>query len=114
MIARIKPSFLFYLKLKNLLKSLLHIIIFSFLISNEDSYTVKLLLLMDFEIKDKEVVDYLVREFKYRDLVLHSLEMYKGQKGAKGVNFCDFIGKNSKSYILLSTHLIGFSAFLYQ
>lgn len=49
----------------------------------EDSYTVKLLLLMDFEIKDKEVVDYLVREFKYRDLVLHSLEMYKGQKRGK-------------------------------
>lgn len=46
-----------------------------------NSYTVKLLLLMDFEIKDKEVVDYLVTEFRYRDLVLHSLEMYKGQKG---------------------------------
>ncbi|MEH0962416.1 hypothetical protein [Streptococcus anginosus] len=44
-----------------------------------DSYTVKLLLLMDSEIRDKEVIDYLVREFKYRDLVLHSLEMYKGQ-----------------------------------
>lgn len=49
----------------------------------ENSYTVKLLLLMDFEIKGKEVVDYLVREFKYRDLVLHSLEMYKGQKRGK-------------------------------
>lgn len=49
----------------------------------EDSYTVKLLLLMDFEIRDKEVVDYLVREFRYRDLVLHSLEMYKGQKRGK-------------------------------
>lgn len=44
-----------------------------------DRYTVKLLLLMDSEIRDKEVIDYLVREFKYRDLVLHSLEMYKGQ-----------------------------------
>lgn len=49
----------------------------------EDSYTVKLLLLMDFEIKDKKVVDYLVREFKYRDLVLHSLEMYEGRKRGK-------------------------------
>lgn len=48
-----------------------------------DSYTVRFLLLMDFEIKDKEVIDYLVREFKYRDLVLHSLEMYKGQKRGK-------------------------------
>ena len=46
-----------------------------------DSYTVKLLLLMDFVVDDKEVVDYLVREFRQCDLVLHSLEMYKGQKG---------------------------------
>ena len=50
-----------------------------------DSYTVRFLLLMDFEIKDKEVIDYLVREFKYRDLVLHSLEMYKGQKRGKSL-----------------------------
>lgn len=41
-----------------------------------DSYTVRFLLLMDFEIKDKEVIDYLVREFKYRDLVRHSVLMY--------------------------------------
>ena len=41
-----------------------------------DSYTVKLLLLMDFKIKDKEVVDYLVTEFSYRDLVKHSVLMY--------------------------------------
>ncbi|MGT2806270.1 DUF7720 family protein [Streptococcus intermedius] len=48
-----------------------------------DSYTVKFLLLMDFVVDDKEVVDYLVREFRYRDLVLHSLEIYKGgKKGA--------------------------------
>ncbi|WOI91314.1 hypothetical protein RYQ61_00180 [Streptococcus intermedius] len=45
-----------------------------------DSYTVKFLLLMDFVVDDKEVVDYLVREFRYRDLVLHSLEIYKGAK----------------------------------
>ena len=49
-----------------------------------DSYTVKFLLLMDFVVDDKEVVDYLVREFRYRDLVLHSLEIYKGAiKGQK-------------------------------
>lgn len=46
----------------------------------KDSYTVRLLLLMDFVVNNKEVVNYLVREFKYRDLVLHSLEMYKGAK----------------------------------
>lgn len=45
-----------------------------------DSYTVKFLLLMDFVVDDKEVVDYLIREFRYRDLVLHSLEIYKGAK----------------------------------
>ena len=49
----------------------------------KDSYTVRLLLLMDFVVNNKEVVDYLVREFRYRDLVLHSLEIYKGgKKGA--------------------------------
>lgn len=48
-----------------------------------DSYTVRLLLLMDFAVDNKEVVDYLVREFRYRDLVLHSLDMYEGQKGGK-------------------------------
>lgn len=42
----------------------------------KNEYTVKLLLLMDFEIKDKEVVDYLVTEFRYRDLVRHSVLMY--------------------------------------
>lgn len=48
-----------------------------------DSYTVRLLLLMDFAVDNKEVVDYLVREFRYRDLVLHSLDMYEGQKRGK-------------------------------
>ena len=47
------------------------------------SYTVRLLLLMDFAVDNKEVVDYLVREFRYRDLVLHSLDMYEGQKRGK-------------------------------
>lgn len=41
-----------------------------------DSYTVKLLFLMDFVIDDKEVIDYLVTEFRYRDLVRHSVLMY--------------------------------------
>ncbi|MDU6601020.1 MAG: hypothetical protein E6491_08455 [Streptococcus anginosus] len=48
-----------------------------------DSYTVKLLLLMDFVVDNKEVIDYLVREFRYHDLVLHSLDMYEGQKRGK-------------------------------
>lgn len=43
----------------------------------ENEYTVKLLLLLDFKIEDKELLDYLVSTWKYRDLVLHSADMYK-------------------------------------
>ena len=49
----------------------------------KNEYTVKLLLIMDFEITDKEVLDYVIKEWRYRDLVRHSLEMYKGQKRGK-------------------------------
>ncbi len=49
----------------------------------KDSYTVRLMLLMDFVVDNKKVVDYLVKEFRYRDLVLHSLDMYEGQKRGK-------------------------------
>ena len=40
-------------------------------------YKVKLLLLLDFKVEDKEVLDYLVSTWKYRDIVLHSVDMYK-------------------------------------
>ena len=43
----------------------------------KNEYTVKLLLLLDFKIEDKELLDYLVTSWKYRDLVLHSLQMYE-------------------------------------
>lgn len=46
----------------------------------KNEYTVKLLLLLDFKIEDKELLDYLVTSWKYRDLVLHSLQMYKTEK----------------------------------
>lgn len=49
----------------------------------KNEYTVKLLLIMDFEITDKAVLDYVIKEWCYRDLVRHSLEMYKGQKRGK-------------------------------
>lgn len=42
----------------------------------KNEYTVKLLLIMDFEIKDKEVLDYVIKEWRYRDLVRHSCQMY--------------------------------------
>lgn len=40
-------------------------------------YKVKLLLLLDFKVEDKDLLDYLVSTWKYRDLVLHSADMYK-------------------------------------
>lgn len=42
----------------------------------KNEYTVKLLLIMDFEIKDKAVLDYIIKEWRYRDLVRHSCQMY--------------------------------------
>lgn len=46
-------------------------------------YTVKLLLLMECKIEDQEVIDYLVSTWKYRDLVLHSVQMYEIERGEK-------------------------------
>ena len=46
----------------------------------ENKYTVKLLLLMECKIEDQEVIEYLVSTWKYRDLVLHSLQMYEMEK----------------------------------
>lgn len=44
----------------------------------KNEYTVRLLLLFDFEIEDAED---LVNAWKYRDLVLHSVRMYEIEKG---------------------------------
>ena len=50
----------------------------------KNKYTVKLLLLMECKIEDQEVIEYLVSTWKYRDLVLHSLQMYETEReGAK-------------------------------
>lgn len=46
----------------------------------KNEYKVKLLLLLDFKIEDKEILDYLVSTWKYRDLVLHSVDMHKLEK----------------------------------
>ena len=40
----------------------------------KNEYKVKLLLLLDFKVKDKELLDYLVSTWKYRDLVHHSVQ----------------------------------------
>lgn len=46
----------------------------------KNEYTVKLLLLMECKIEDQEVIEYLVSTWRYRDLVLHSLQMYEMEK----------------------------------
>ena len=48
------------------------------IIKNE--YKVKLLLLLDFKVEDKDLLDYLVPTWKYRDLVLHVAQMHKMEK----------------------------------
>ena len=55
----------------------------------KNEYTVKLLLLLDFEIEDDKVIEYLVTTWKYRDLVLHSVRMYEMEReGAKKGQKC--------------------------
>ena len=46
----------------------------------KNEYTVKLLLILDFKVEDEELLDYLVSTWKYRDLVLHSVDMHKLEK----------------------------------
>ena len=43
-------------------------------------YKVKWLLLLVFKIEDKELLDYMVSTLKYRDLVLHSVDMHNLEK----------------------------------
>ena len=45
-------------------------------------YKVKLLLLLDFNAEDKDLLDYLVSTWKYRDLVLHSVQMHEMEKNS--------------------------------
>lgn len=46
----------------------------------KNEYTVRLLLLFGFEIEDDKVIEYLVTDWKYRELVLHSVRMYEIEK----------------------------------
>lgn len=45
-------------------------------------YKVKLLLLLDFNAEDKDLLDYLVSTWKYRDLVLYSVQMHEKEKNS--------------------------------
>lgn len=42
----------------------------------KEEYTVRVMLLLAFEAEDPEVIDYMVREWKRRDIIHHSFLMY--------------------------------------
>ena len=49
------------------------------------TYTIRIMLLLAFKAEDPEVIDYMVREWKRRDIIHHSILMYEQEKrGKKG------------------------------
>ena len=50
----------------------------------KNEYTVNLLLLLDFKIEDKELLDYLITSWKFRDIVGHSAMMHQIERGIPG------------------------------
>ncbi len=48
----------------------------------KNEYKARLLLLLDFKVEAKELLDYLVSTWKYRDLVLHSVQMHEMEKNS--------------------------------
>lgn len=42
----------------------------------KETYTIRIMLLLAFETRNTEVIDYMVREWKRRDIIHHSLLMY--------------------------------------
>ena len=45
-----------------------------------NTYTVRIMLLLAFKAEDPEVIDYMVREWKRRDIIHHSILMYGQEK----------------------------------
>lgn len=45
-----------------------------------NTYTVRVMLLLAFKTEDPEVIDYMVREWKRRDIIHHSFLMYEQEK----------------------------------
>lgn len=43
----------------------------------KEAYTVRVMLLLAFKTDDPEVIDYMVREWKRRDIIHHSFLMYE-------------------------------------
>ena len=51
----------------------------------KEAYTIRVMLLLAFKSEDPEVIDYMVREWKRRDIIHHSFLMYEQEKrGKKG------------------------------
>lgn len=46
----------------------------------KNKYTVRLLLIMAFKTEDAEVIDYMIREWKRRDIIHHSILMYEQER----------------------------------
>ena len=49
----------------------------------KETYTVRVMLLLAFRTEEPEVIDYMVREWKRRDIIHHSILMYEQEKGGK-------------------------------
>lgn len=47
------------------------------------AYTIRVMLLLAFKAEDPEVTDYMVREWKRRDIIHHSFLMYEQEKHRK-------------------------------
>lgn len=43
----------------------------------KETYTIRLMLLLAFKAKDVEVIDYMIREWKKRDIIHHSILIYE-------------------------------------
>jgi len=46
----------------------------------KEAYNVRIMLLLAFKTEDPEVIDYIVREWKRRDIIHHSFLMYEQEK----------------------------------
>lgn|GEM_PF-584520 len=46
----------------------------------KETYTIRIMLLLAFKAEDPEVIDYMVREWKRRDIIHHSFLMYEVER----------------------------------
>ena len=46
----------------------------------KETYTIRVMLLLAFKAEDPEVIDYMVREWKRRDIIHHSFLMYEVER----------------------------------